>query len=202
MQNTVRRVMKSHFRYIVCFLCLFSTLAISLTPAFAQDVYLCVWRNPERTMTRIFPDAADYRTVTAGISPEQRRRIEGQVGYELLPGQQDQFQYFEMTGDNGQVIGTIIPSTQKGEYGAVEFVFGLNNDLVIQNIYVQRARERDQSFKKRAFLDLFVGRSIEEKMDLDQLYTGAPTPGAEAVMRGLTKALVSYELLVQDADRE
>lgn len=111
MQNTVRRVMKSYFRYIVCFLCLFSTLAVSLLPAGAQDAYLCIWRNPERTMTRIFPDARDYRTVTAGISPEQRRRIEDQVGYELLPGQQDQFQYFEMTGASGQVIGTIIPST-------------------------------------------------------------------------------------------
>jgi hypothetical protein len=171
-------------------------LAVSLTPVFAQDVYLCVWRNPERTMTRIFPDARDYKTVTVRISPEARQRIEDQVGYELLPGQQDQFQYFEMIGETGQVIGTIIPSTQKGEYGAVEFVFGLNNDLTIADIYVQRARERDQNFKKRAFLDLFVGRSVAEKMTLDQLYTGAPTPGAEAVMRGLTKALAAYEVLV------
>ncbi len=84
----------------------------------------------------------------------------------------------------------------------MEFVFGLNNDRVIADIYVQRARERDQSFKKRAFLDLFGGRSIEEKMTLDQLYTGPPTPGAEAVMRGLTKALVSYEVLVQDSGTE
>ncbi|MEZ4578760.1 MAG: hypothetical protein R2875_12360 [Desulfobacterales bacterium] len=35
-----------------------------------------------------------------------------------------------------------------------------------------------------------------EKMTLDQLYTGAPTPGAEAAVRGLAKALVAYEVLV------
>ncbi|MEZ4604204.1 MAG: hypothetical protein R2861_12660 [Desulfobacterales bacterium] len=87
-------------------------------------------------MTRIFPDARDYKTVTVRISPEARQRIEDQVGYELLPGQQDQFQYFEMTGENGQTIGTIIPSTQKGSTEPWNLFSGLDNDLTIADIYV------------------------------------------------------------------
>ncbi len=147
-------------------------------------------------MTRIFPDARDYRTVNVRITPDQRKTIEKMVGYELLPGQQDQFQYFEMIDQNGRVIGTIIPSTQKGEFGAVEFVFGMGTDLKIEDIYIQRARERDRFFKDRAFLDLFVGRSIHEKMSFDQLYTDDLTPGTTAVVTGLTKAMVAYEILV------
>lgn len=183
--------MKSYFRFIVSFLFLFSAL-----PASAQDVYLCVWRNPERTMTRLFPDARDYKTVSIPISADQRKRIEGRLGVSLLPGQQDQFQYYEMTGEKGRVIGTIIAASQKGEYGAVEFVFGLDREGVIRDIYVQRARERDPSFKERAFLDLFVGRSFREAADLAKLHTGEPTPGATAVIRGLVKELVCYEELV------
>lgn len=147
-------------------------------------------------MTRIFPDARDYRTVNVRISPVQRKIIEEKIGYELLPGQQDQFQYFEMTDEKGRVIGTIIPSTQKGEFGAVEFVFGLDKSLAIRDLYIQRARERDQSFKDRSFLDLFAGRSIREKMGFDQLHTGDSTPGTAAVIRGLIKELASYEILV------
>jgi hypothetical protein len=191
MLETARRITRSCFSFIVCFLIIFNVL-----PVTAQDVYLCVWRNPERTMTRIFPDARDYRTVNAGITPDQRKVIEKIVGYELLPGQQDQFQYFEMMDQNGQVIGTIIPSTQKGEFGAVEFVFGMDTDLRIADIYIQRARERDQFFKERDFLDLFVGRSVQEKMSLDQLYNGNPTPGTRAVVTGLIKAMVAYDVLV------
>jgi len=154
-------------------------------------------------MTRIFPEARDYKTVNLRISPAQRKTIEEIVGYGLLPGQQDQFQYFEMNDQKGQVIGTIIPSTQKGEFGAVEFVFGMNTDLVITDLYIQRARERDQSFKDRSFLDLFVGRSIREKMGFDQLYTGDPTPGTTAVITGLVKEMVAFETLVlADANLE
>ena len=188
-------VIRSRFRFIVCFLGL-----ISAIPAAAQDVYLCVWRNPERTMTRIFPDARDYKTVSAPISGNQRKIIEQRLGFGLLPGQQDLFQYFEMTGDTGGVIGTIIAASQKGEYGAVEFVFGLDNSGVIKDIYVQRARERSQSFKDRAFLDLFVGRSLSNCADFTGLYSGEASPGVTAVIRGLVKELVCYETLVLGGD--
>lgn len=191
MPVTALRVMKSHFSCIACFL-----LLISVLPIAAQDVYLCVWRNPERTMTRIFPDARDYKTINLRISEAQRKTIEERLGFELLPGQQDQFQYFEMTGEKGQIVGTIIAASQKGEFGAIEFVFGLDADMIIKDIYIQRARERDQSFKDRSFLDLFSGQSIKEKMGFDQLHIGESTPGTAAVIRGLIKELVAFEALV------
>ncbi|MBM3307860.1 MAG: hypothetical protein FJY74_06005 [Candidatus Eisenbacteria bacterium] len=147
-------------------------------------------------MTRIFPNARDYVSVNARISAAQRKEIESRLGFELLPGQQDLFQYFTMTGENGEVVGTIIPVSQKGGFGAIELVFGLDNDLVIKNLYVQRSREKDQRFKERAFLDLFVNRKLSEALTLDRLYKGEATPGTSAVIRGLKKELVAYEVLV------
>lgn len=155
-----------------------------------------MWRNPERTMTKLFPDARDYKTVSIPITADQRKVIEETLGFALLPGQQDLFQYFEMIGDSGRTIGTIIAASQKGEYGAIEFVFGLDNSGIIKGIYVQRARERDQSFKERAFLDFFVGRSIKESVEFERLPERASGPGTEAVIRGLVKELVCYKILV------
>ena len=56
-------------------------------------------------MTRLFPEARDYRTVTVPIAPEARARIEQRAGAPLLPGQREQYQYFEMLDGAGQVIG-------------------------------------------------------------------------------------------------
>lgn len=191
--------MQSRFRCIAFFLSAFSFATCSF-PARAQDVYLCVWRNPERTMTRIFPDGRDYVSVNARITEAQRREIESRLGFELLPGQQDLFQYFRMMGEGGEEIGTIIPASQKGRFGAVEFVLGLDNDLVVRDLYIQRARERDQRFKEREFLDLFVGLKLSEAPALDRLYEGEETPGTAAVIRGLKKELVTYQVLVLEPD--
>jgi hypothetical protein len=183
--------MRFRSSFIACFLGIFSAL-----PLFAQDVYLCVWRNPERTMTKIFPDAKDYTTVNSRVADKQREAIEAKLGFALLPGQRDQFQYFAMTGKGGKRIGTIIAASQKGEYGAIEFVFGMDTANVINGIYVQRSRERDTRFKDRKFLDLFVGRKIADAMSLGNVYKGERTRGTEAVVQGIQKELVTYEALV------
>jgi hypothetical protein len=146
-------------------------------------------------MTRIFPDARDYKSIAARIDSAQRAAIEKKIGYPLLPGQQDVFQYYEMIDADGKIIGTIIPSTQKGEFGAVEFVFGLGPDSTIKGLYIQRARERDQAFKDRAFLDLFIGRSAVGLQAIAQIDSGGTTPGKQAVIRGLVKEMTSMEVL-------
>lgn len=149
-------------------------------------------------MTRIFPEAKDYKTIVLPISEAQRKTIEQKIGFELLPGQQDRFQYFEMTGAKGEMIGTIIAASQKGQYGAVEFVFGVDTSLMIKDIYIQRARERNTFFKKRDFLDLFKGRSIKRTEGIETFYSGESSPGTEAVIRGLVKEIIAFNTLVTE----
>lgn len=146
-------------------------------------------------MTRIFPDAEDYRTITLDISDTDRTAIEAELGFSLLPGQEKQFLYYDMLDRDGGTIGTIIAASQKGEYGIVEFVFGLDTNKAIKDIYIQRARERDRTFKKREFLDLFLGLKVSEADTVSRRYTGPESPGTEAVIRGITKEMVALRRL-------
>ena len=175
----------------VCLLILFNPLGVK-----AQDVYLCVWRNPERTMTKIFPTAKDYTTVNMQVSAQKREAIENELGFKLLAGQRDQFQYFKMMGENGVVLGTIIAASQKGEFGAIEFVVGFDTAHVITDLYIQRSREKDQLFKERSFLNVFNGVKISEVKKIKTLYTGTKTLGTQAVINGLVKEIVTYRILV------
>lgn len=183
-----RSTIRSRFWRISSFLLIFNAL-----PLLGQDIYLCVWRNPERTMTKIFPDARDYKTVNHALAPQEREVIEAKVGFTLLPGQRDQFQYFEMTGEGGKRIGTIIAASQKGEFGAIEFVFGMDTLGVIKGIYIQRSRERDTRFKERKFLDQFVGKKNAQVIAFTAAFKGEKNRGIDAVINGLKKELVTFE---------
>ena len=157
---------------------------------FAEEAYQCIWRNPERTMMRIFPDAKDYKTITKKISAEDLIVIEEKAGA-LLPGQKDAFQYYELFGEDNASLGYIFASTQKGEYGAIEFVFGVDTKGEIIGIYVQRSRERDKEFRKKEFLDLFIGKTGD---DIDNIeYT--ETVGTKAILYGFLKELTVFEVV-------
>lgn len=148
-------------------------------------------------MTKIFPDAQDYATENVKVSPEKRTIIENKLKAELLPGQRDQFQYFRMTGEKGMNLGTIIAASQKGEFGAIEFVMGFDTAGTIKGLYIQRSRERDQTFKERTFLDLFVGKNINDLSKIKKSYSGTSTPGTRAVITGIEKEIVAFQTLVK-----
>jgi len=195
--------LKQFIPTVSAFSCIVLCLGLFNVPdAGAQDVYLCVWRNPERTMTRIFPEAEDYKTVTLDISDADRAAIEADLGFPLLPGQEKQLLYYDMLDKDGDSVGTIIAASQKGEYGIVEFVFGLDTDKAIKDIYIQRARERDRTFKKREFLDLFLGLTVSEADAVSGRYTGPESPGTEAIIRGIKKEMVALRRLTTNGSYE
>ena len=164
--------------------------------ALAQEVYVCVWRNPERTMTRLFPEAKDYRTVTVRLTPDALARIEKRAGAVLLPGQREQYQYFEMLAGDGKVIGHTQAMTQKGEFGAIEFVFGMDLQGRINGLYIQRQRERDKGFREEAFLAKFHGISVADADALGDPAGDAGSIGTRAVTLGVRKALIEFDELV------
>ena len=186
--------MKYIFRFIIFLIALFNLMS---QVGFAQEVYVCVWRNPERTMTRIFKDATDYKTVTKEISSEQLKTIEKKLGDKLLPGQRETYQYYEMLNSTGAVLGYIIAASQKGEYGAIEFVFGLDINRKINGIYIQRARERDKEFKKEEFLKQFQSIGIEDidKLEIGKIIKAKKTVGTTAILLGLKKELIAFDVL-------
>lgn len=188
------------FRCIIFLLVLFS---LTPRPIVAQEVYICVWTNPERTMTRIFPEAKDYRTVTKKISLQELRTIEDRLKAKLLPGQRETYQYYEMLDDKGKLLGYILAASQKGEFGAIEFVFGIDLNLKIKGIYIQRARERDTEFKKSEFLGQFIGKKLEDAdtMEIGKDVVAKTTGAAAAIVSGVRKELIAFdELALQRKD--
>lgn len=143
-------------------------------------------------MSRIFPDAKDYVTVNLKITPAECEAIEKELGFKLLPGQRDRFQYFKMNGEGGKQIGVIIAGSQKGEYGAIEFVIGIDTTGTLKDIYIQRSREKDQSFKERSFLDLFQNIKMTDVMGIKNLYKGPESKGTTAIIQGVMKEIVTY----------
>jgi hypothetical protein len=147
-------------------------------------------------MTRLFPQAKDYRTVTLPISAAQLAVIEQKSGGPVLPGQRDQFQYYAMLDDKGEVIGYTAAVTQKGEFGAIEFVFGLDRQFRITTLYIQRSRERRNRFKEEAFLQRFVGKGLPDAATLRDPFGNEGDHGTRAVVAGLRKELAAFSVLV------
>lgn len=147
-------------------------------------------------MTRLFPEAKDYRTVTAPIPPDTLARIEKRAGASLLPGQREQYQYFEMLDGDGKVIGHTQAMTQKGEFGAIEFVFGMDTQHRVTGMYIQRQRERDQGFREESFLAKFKGLSVEGADAFADPMGPNGTVGTRAVTLGVRKALIEFDELV------
>jgi hypothetical protein len=176
-------------KYLFKFTSLLAVIFSFAEVAYAEEDYKCIWRNPERTMVRISPEAEDYKTVTKEINSQNLQKIEDKAG-KLLAGQRKAFQYYELMGE-GKSLGYILASTQKGEYGAIEFVFGVDKDKKITSIYIQRSRERDREFKKREFLDQFIGKSLN---DIEHIKF-EETIGTKAVISGLKKELTAFEVL-------
>lgn len=165
---------------------------------FAAAVYadVCVWRNPERTMRKIFPEAHDYKTITTLISDEKREVIEKRLGEELAPGERHDWIYYEITGDKGEQLGYIIADAEKGEYGVIEMVMGITPDGKVTGLYIQRARERDDVFKSEKFLNQFVGKSIENPIKIgDDIKAEKASTAVKAVILGVRKMLIFYDEL-------
>jgi hypothetical protein len=146
-------------------------------------------------MTRLFPEARDYRTVTVRIPPDALARIEKRAGAALLPGQREQYQYFERLDGDGKVIGHTQAMTQKGEFGAIEFVFGMDLRHSVTGVYIQRQRERDRSFREESFLAKFRGVSPADTDTLVDPAGGAGSIGTRAVTLGVRKALIEFDEL-------
>lgn len=159
----------------------------------AADV--CVWRDPDRAMSRLFPTARDYKTVDVKISADALARIEKRLGKPLDPGERDNWIYYAIAGTKGELLGHVLTDAERGEYGAIELVMGVDPAGKTTSIYVQRSRERDKVFKSRDFLARFVGKTVADPVRLSKDIEGARAIATEQVAFSVRKMLVIYDEL-------
>lgn len=190
--------MKFSFRYMwnfstCCKALLVVLLVVSLVSESFADV--CVWRDPERTMTRLFPKAKDYETIDRKISNEQRDRIEQQLGKPLDPGERENWLYYRIRGEKGEPLGYILTDAEKGEYGVIEIVMSIATDGKIIGLYIQRARERDKEFKSKEFLDQFIRKTKSDPIQVGKDIKAKTSLPTEQVAFGVRKMLVMFDQL-------
>ncbi len=179
-------------------------LGVALLPLHVTaDV--CVWRNPERTMQKLFPDARDYKTVTIKLTQQHVAGIEAAFGGQLEKEETKEFNFYEITGDKAQRLGVVMALAGKGEYGAIETVIGLNPTGRIVNVYIQRSRERaNKLLRSERFLSQFIGKGDGSPLptDKDVVGIGEAEIPVQAVSETLKKMLAFYEVVYSAAERK
>lgn len=162
-----------------------------LAASSALHADVCVWRDPERSMLKLFPEARDYRTVTRKLDAAAIARIEQLIGEPLEPGEKTEFNFYEITGA-GRSLGWVMALAGMGEYGVIEVVVGLEPDHRIRGVYLQRVRERKaEALKLPVFLDQFKGKRAREPLTVN------PAPGAEKASHEIAR--VVKKMLAFDA---
>lgn len=175
--------------------------ALLLTAArVSADV--CVWRDPERTMQKMFPAARDYKTITVKMTPGAIGAIENVIGARLDESEKKEFNFYDITGvvrDKPQKIGTLIALAGRGEYGVIEVVIGVDGSGKIMGAYIQRSRERvTRALESATFLEQFKGKAKDDAFDVGRVIKPA-SPNAETASRVVAfvikKMLVFYHVL-------
>lgn len=163
-------------------------------PIFAD---VCVWRDPERTMQKIFPAARDYKTITVKMAPDKIAGIEKAINAKLDDSEKKEFNFYDITAvvhGKPQQIGTIIALAGRGEYGVIEVVIGVDGTGKILGAYIQRSRERvTRAIDSPAFLQQFKGKTKDDGFDVG---SAIKPPSAEAESASRVVAFVIKKMLV------
>ena len=193
--------MNSRFRFITSsavisrqLLLALGALLVLAVPAFAD---VCVWRDPERTMQKLFPAARDYRTTTVKFDSGKVRSIEQALGGPFEEASAGEFNFYDIMGvvqGKPQKLGTLMALAGKGEYGVIEVVIGLDTSGKIIGAYIQRSRERvTRALQSPAFLSQFNGKTIRDDF---QLGTSLKPAAADAETASRTVAQVIHKMMV------
>lgn len=174
-------------------------LGLTATSALAD---VCVWRDPERTMQKLFPQARDYKTRTEKMTPERMAAIEKAIGVPLEDTERKEFDLYEITGSvdgKAQKLGTVLALAGKGEYGTIEVVVGVDGAGKLVGVYIQRSRERvSKALQSPGFLKQFAGKTRNDGFDIGKDIKPA-SPDAENASRVVAfvvkKMLVFHDVL-------
>lgn len=165
-----------------------------VTPVWAD---VCVWRDPERTMQKIFPAARDYRTVTVKMTPDKVSTIEKLLGAKLDDSEKGEFNFYDINGivqGKPQKLGTLIALAGTGEYGVIEVVIGVDPNGRVVGSYIQRSRERvTHALENPEFLNQFKGKTKDDAFEVGSAIKPA-IPDAVAASR--TVAFVIKKMLL------
>jgi hypothetical protein len=142
------------------------TLLFSLVLFFvlyrSSEAALCAFRNPDRDVYFLFPEATAYRSVTKVINSKIQKKTEEFLGLPLDYDEDGEHTfYLILKGED--VIGIIRPHAERGKYGIVEMVWAFTLDGKIIDFIIQRSRERGtMKLKSEGFRRQFKGKNLND----------------------------------------
>uniref|UniRef100_A0A7V3ZVF2 FMN-binding protein n=1 Tax=candidate division WOR-3 bacterium TaxID=2052148 RepID=A0A7V3ZVF2_UNCW3 len=160
---------------------------------------LCLWRNPDRDIKKIFPKATHYKSIIRKYNKKEKEKIEKLIG-KNLDIDETEFTFYQIFA-NKKRIGTVLTHTEKGEYGAIEVVIGLDTLRKVIKVLIQRDREiKSKELRSENFLKQFEERSFKDTIEVNK--TIKPIKGAEkaskAIAFSVKKMLIVYEVLKEE----
>lgn len=171
-------------------------LALLWVKSASADV--CVWRDPDKTMSKLFPEARDYVTITKKLTQEIVASIEKQLGTKLDDSEKAEFNFYDLRAlKDGKPtsVGTAMALAGKGEFGAIEVVIGVDLQGKIRAVYIQRSREKaSKALKSDAFLKQFTRKSVADPLEFGKDIKGLPeAPKAAEVVRLTIKKMLLFQ---------
>ena len=154
---------------------------------------LCPWREPERDLKALFPQATRYEVETRVLSG-MRQQLGARLGRGLAPD--ETALHLNRVYQDATLLGTVLTRRVKGEHGAIEIVAGVGVDRRLHGLRLQRLREPDsvsKALQDPQWLGAFLGKTAESAWRLGTDVPDVPAeagPSADAIVQGTRTLMV------------
>jgi Na+-translocating ferredoxin:NAD+ oxidoreductase RnfG subunit len=167
---------------------------------------VCVFRFPDRDLYKLYPKAANYKSVLKKVDKTAKVKIEALLG-QSLDADETELTFYEVYKGK-ELIGMIHPHAERGEYGTIEVVWAFTLDGRIIDFVIQRDREKKgKELNGPEFRKQFAGKNIDSPFTVEKtreinskLIKPVPDAdkGSSAIAYGAKKTLAFYKYLFQE----
>ena len=161
---------------------------------------LCPWRDPDRDLRELFPEATGY-TIETRVLSGIRTEMASRLGRPVEP-EENALRVYRIAASN-ELAGWVLTRRVSGEHGAIELVLGLDGRGTVRGVRLQGLREptvvADQLQDAR-WLGAFVGKRADSPLapgkDLPAIAPDA-VASAGAIASGVRSLLILFEMSEQ-----
>ena len=127
----------------------------------SSQAALCAFRNPDKNVYVLFPEATGYRSVVVKLDKKAQEKTEKYLGQKLDFDEVGEHTFYLILKDT-DVIGMIRPHAERGRYGIVEMIWAFTINGKIKDYKIQRSRERGtDKVKREEFRRQFRGKTLK-----------------------------------------
>jgi len=109
-------------------------------PNNASAIAYCALRDPVAAIHELYPDSTSFKSFVGTVGPEIREALRIELPFDFHFNEFGRHTLYTVF-DSGAPVGLVHARSELGEWGLDEFVWGLDLDLRIHGLYLQRTRD-------------------------------------------------------------